>query len=89
LNESIISELVEIEQPGIKGNIIRELTPELSIRKGKYGAYVYYKTDKMKKPEFFNIQKCRGYTTNDIGTILAWLKKTYPELSIESIPDKN
>ena len=28
------------------------VTSEISIRKGKFGPYVLYKTDKMKKPKF-------------------------------------
>ena len=31
-------------------SIIKEIDNELSIRKGKFGPYVFYKTDKMKKP---------------------------------------
>ena len=82
IDEPFINEIFEKESNGTKSNIIRELSSELSIRKGKYGAYIYYKTEKMKKPEFYNIQKFKGYTTCDIGTIISWLKTTYPEISI-------
>ena len=30
---------------------------DVILRKGKFGPYVYYKTDDMKKPNFFNIKK--------------------------------
>lgn len=83
IDASFINEIFEKESTSTKANIIRELSSELSIRKGKYGAYIYYKTEKMKKPEFYNIQKFKGYTTCDIGTIISWLKTTYPEISIE------
>jgi DNA topoisomerase-1 len=33
-------------------SIIKEVDDELSIRKGKFGNYVFYKTEKMKKPKF-------------------------------------
>ena len=38
-------------------SIIKEINNEMSVRKGKYGNYVYYKTDKMKKPKFIKIRK--------------------------------
>ena len=58
-------------------NIIRILNDEFSIRKGKYGAYVYYKRNDMEKPEFFNIQKYKGYTTSETNVVLDWIKTTY------------
>ena len=33
-------------------SILKVVTSEISIRKGKFGPYVFYKTDKMKKPKF-------------------------------------
>ena len=30
-------------------NVLKVITPEISVRKGKYGPYVFYKTNKMKK----------------------------------------
>ena len=38
-------------------SIIKEVDDELSIRKGKFGPYVFYKTDKMKKPKFVGLGK--------------------------------
>ena len=38
-------------------SILRELNDNMSIRKGKFGAYVFYKTEQMKKPQFLNIKK--------------------------------
>ena len=37
-------------------NIIRVLSDEASIRKGKYGPYVMYKNNTMKKPKFIKIK---------------------------------
>ena len=39
-------------------NIIKELDDNLSIRNGKFGQYLYYKTQNMKKPLFISLQKC-------------------------------
>ena len=40
-------------------NIIKKFSEELSIRKGKYGDYIYYKTKTMKKPIFINVSKIK------------------------------
>lgn len=37
---------------------IYKLSEQVSIRSGKYGLYIYYKTKKMKKPKFIPIHKC-------------------------------
>ena len=37
--------------------ILLEISKEASIRNGKHGPYVYYKTDKMKKPTFIALDK--------------------------------
>lgn len=50
----------EIDEESILKNnkkIIRIINQDLSIRNGRYGAYVYYKTQSMKTPEFYNIKK--------------------------------
>ena len=33
-------------------NVVKMITDEISVRKGKYGNYVYYKTKKMSRPKF-------------------------------------
>ena len=40
----------------ISSNIIKEVTDEISVRKGKYGPYLFYKTKTMKKPKFINLK---------------------------------
>jgi DNA topoisomerase I len=49
-------------------NILREINENASIRKGKWGPYVFYKTDKMKKPRFLKI---KGIDWHDID--LDWV----------------
>lgn len=59
-------------------NILLELTSNLSIRKGKYGAYAFYKTPSMKKPEFFNIKKMsKGFSTASKNEIINWICDKY------------
>ena len=61
-----------------ENKIIRVLTKEISIRNGKYGAYIYYKTEKMTKPKFLNIQKFKeSYRHCSEEVLLKWIKETY------------
>ena len=48
----------------------------ISIRNGKYGDYIFYKTMKMKKPAFY---KLTGYAGNytDKQSLLKWISDTY------------
>lgn len=59
-------------------NMIRELTPELSIRKGRFGAYIYYQTPKMKKPKFFAL---KGFNTSyrlcEKEVLMDWIREKY------------
>ena len=58
--------------------IIRILTNDLSIRNGKFGAYIYYKTEKMTKPKFLNIQKFKeSYRHCSEEVLMKWIKETY------------
>ena len=58
--------------------IIRQLTKDLSLRKGKYGDYIYYQTSKMKKPQFL---KLNGFKSNaktcKEDELISWIKETY------------
>lgn len=57
---------------------LRTLNEYMSVRHGKYGAYVYYKRPEMKKPQFLNIKKCpHGYLNCEINILVDWLCKTY------------
>lgn len=59
-------------------NVLRKLTNNLSVRKGKYGPYVYYKTDAMKSPKFLNIKKFKGnYFECEVNELVSWLIETY------------
>ena len=57
---------------------VRELTKDMSVRNGKYGDYVYYKTEKMKKPMFLSLQKYDGNIREDnIEDIKDWIQETH------------
>ncbi len=58
--------------------MIRVISKETSIRKGKYGDYIFHKNNKMKKPKFLKLNEFKeDYKTCDIEIIHMWLKKTY------------
>ncbi len=59
-------------------NILREFSPNLSVRKGKYGAYAYYKNNAMKKPTFFNIKKFpNNFLECEKNIFISWLNEKY------------
>lgn len=49
--------------------IIKQLSNEVSIRKGKYGPYVFYKTANMTRPKFISM---KGVTPEEVT--LAWVE---------------
>lgn len=71
--------LVETSRPDKKDkSTLRILTPSLSIRKGKYGAYIYHKTDAMEKPDFYPLKELRTkWTTQDTPALIQWIQNTY------------
>ena len=61
----------------IKG-MVRKITDDISIRNGKYGDYIFYKTSEMKNPTFLKLKGfTEDYKTCSISNILEWLQKTY------------
>lgn len=59
-------------------NIMRELNENLSIRKGKYGLYVYYKTKTMVKPQFLNTKKfAESLLYCEKEVLYSWLEEKY------------
>jgi DNA topoisomerase-1 len=61
-------------------NILRQIStiPELSLRKGQYGPYFYYKTPKMKQPKFYPTKGCPfDATSASIDKLLAWFKEAH------------
>jgi DNA topoisomerase-1 len=54
-------------------NILRKLNDEMSVRRGQFGNYVFYKSEHMTKPEFINIKKFKGCTiTCDAEVLIKW-----------------
>ena len=58
--------------------IIRNINETTSIRNGKYGDYIFYKTTRMKKPRFLKLNNfSEDYKTCELNIIKKWLKETY------------
>ena len=56
----------------------RVLSPDATIKKGKYGHYIYFKNKKMKKPRFLKLDGFKdNYLTCDLSLIKEWFVKTY------------
>jgi len=71
----IIIELIESESDNSNKMILRVLNENTSVRKGKYGNYVFFKTKEMSKPNFINIKKCpHNILQDDSEVILQWIE---------------
>ena len=70
--------LPTLENKQLDPNILRKYNDTTSLRKGKFGPYIFYQTASMKKPSFFNIKKYKGDCFHDdVETVLEWVDKTY------------
>jgi DNA topoisomerase-1 len=63
-------------------NLIREVSASISIRKGPKGDYIFYKTAKMKKPQFFDLKNFyadvkEDYKICNITILKSWIKDKY------------
>jgi DNA topoisomerase-1 len=75
--ESIqLDEVIPLLEEG--SNMVREVSPNISIRKSKKGDYVFFKTSKMKKPKFLSLKGFEGdYKTCDMDVLKSWLKEKF------------
>ena len=63
-------------------NLIREVSSSISIRKGAKGDYIFYKSAKMKKPQFFDLKNFyadvkEDYKICDITILKSWINDKY------------
>ena len=58
--------------------VVREISPNISIRNGKFGDYIFYKNNKMKIPQFFKLFGFKGdYIKGNKTIIQKWIKDKY------------
>lgn len=69
---------IEKTPPTANEKAVRALRPDLSIRKGKYGNYIYYKTSEMANPEFYSLKPIikRWQEMADLE-LITWIENTY------------
>ena len=59
-------------------NYLRELSPNISIRRSKHGDYIYFKMPNMKTPKFFKLAGFKeDYRNCDKSSLRLWIKDTY------------
>ena len=59
-------------------NMLKSLTAELSIRKGKFGPYIFYMAHNSTKPEFFKLAKYKTtYMNTNVDELVEWIQLTY------------
>lgn len=59
-------------------SLLRKISNSLSIRKGKYGDYIFYKSEKIKKPKFLKLDEFNGdYLTSSLDSLNSWIKQKY------------
>ena len=82
--EDVVKILDEIPKDGgtssgqTSANIVRNISENISIRKGKFGDYIFYKTEKMTKPEFFKLKGFpNDYKSCDKGELTSWINDTF------------
>tara|TARA_Y100000022_G_C13253397_1_gene378346 strand:+ start:22 stop:2346 length:2325 start_codon:yes stop_codon:yes gene_type:complete len=78
-NNITLEQAIQIlESKNDNSSILRTINENFSIRKGKYGPYIFYKTDSMPKPKFLNLKKFpHGYLSCDADVLLHWISQTY------------
>ena len=59
-------------------NLIREIDQNLSIRSGKFGDYIFYKTSRMTKPQFLKLNRFPDdYKKCKLPVLKDWIHATY------------
>ena len=73
-----LDDIIQLIENNTNPNMVREITSEMSIRKGKYGDYIFYKTSKMSKPKFYKLNAFKeDYKTCETDVLTHWIKETY------------
>ena len=59
-------------------SVLRPLRTDLSIRKGRYGPYVFHKTAEMTKPEFYPLKQIsKQWQEMADLELIAWIENAY------------
>ncbi len=73
--EDVLPFLEVPEKQTSSSNVLRVLSPTMSVRNGKFGPYIFYKTEKMKTPKFIDIKGFdKGFANCDAEELIAFAK---------------
>jgi topoisomerase IA-like protein len=70
----------DVRKPAeVQTSILRTIDDALSIRKGKYGPYIFYKTPFMKTPSFYNLtpKYKKNYATCSLEELKMFIREKY------------
>jgi len=68
----------DVLDPNVPVGLVRNISENISIRSGKFGDYLFYKSKKMKNPQFLKLKDFSGdYQKCDLYLIKQWIKETY------------
>jgi DNA topoisomerase-1 len=72
--DCIEGNMKELMNDADKKRIFRVLDPFTSIRQGRYGTYIYHKTEDMHKPKFISLKKCPiQFMTAPAEELIKWV----------------
>lgn len=84
LNELSLEDAISILRGDMEPDVesqkgfLRVLNGDMSIRKGRFGHYIFYRTKAMEKPRFFSLKKFDGkYLDCSVDTVIEWTIATY------------
>ena len=79
MDEITIEEVIRYLDNGVKeSGVVRKINNYTTIQNGKYGHYIYYKTNKMTKPAFYKLAPFKGdYNTCSIDEFEKWFHICY------------
>jgi DNA topoisomerase-1 len=72
--EQVVALLQHRAPPQQKG-VLRSINTDCSVREGKFGPYIYYKTAEMKNPKFHSLRGFADWSTASDAAILAWMNQ--------------
>jgi len=66
----------------VSNSLLRHISTSMSIRKGKFGDYIFHKSEKMKKPQFLKLNDFKSnsdtnYLTCSLDALKLWIKEKY------------
>jgi len=84
INSITLADIIkQKEEKKETGSFNKFITNDLSIRKSKYGYYLYYKSKVMNKPAFYKVDTFSGdISIAEVEQIKNWIGETYSNLQV-------